>query len=248
VRRLAERFSNRGRWGEQDERGALHFVTRDRVLAACALPHSGRVFPLALGSASADPRIATRWDAGQHPPHGEPAAAPAPAPPGGRGAQALVARAVLLDLPRLARLRWLEDGRAIGPEALDACAERSGVAIEPGDVLLVRTGQQARPGRERLPQSGGDGPAPGLSVHCARWLFEREIAAVASDTHCVEVTPSEVDGCALPLHAISLQQTGLLFGEYFALEELAEACAGDGRYAFLFAAPAGPPLLPLAVK
>ena len=61
--------------------------------------------------------------------------------------------------------------------------------------------------------------------------------------------------CFQPLHMISLRNTGLLLGEIFSLDALADACADDGRYAFLFTAPplpitgaVGSPINPLAVK
>jgi len=54
---------------------------------------------------------------------------------------------------------------------------------------------------------------------------------------------------------VSLRNTGLLLGEMFALDELASACAEDGEWAFLFAAPplpitgaVGSPINPLAIK
>ena len=54
---------------------------------------------------------------------------------------------------------------------------------------------------------------------------------------------------------ISLRNTGILFGEMFALDDLARACAEDRRYAFLFtAAPlpitgaVGSPINPLAIR
>ena len=54
---------------------------------------------------------------------------------------------------------------------------------------------------------------------------------------------------------ISLRNTGVLFGEIFHMDALAEACAEDGRYAFLFTAPplpitgaVGSPINPLAIR
>ena len=91
-------------------------------------------------------------------------------------------------------------------------------------------------------------------MRCARWLFERQVAAVAADTASVEVLPSETPDCALPLHQIAVRDMGLRFGHTFHLDRLAEACATDGRYAFLFAAPPVPtgtldaPINPLAIK
>jgi kynurenine formamidase len=170
-------------------------------------------------------------------------------------ADGIVGRGVLLDLPRFLRRTWLDDGTRILPEDLDACAEAFGVAIGSGDVLLVRTGMMTRCLEQKSWQGYCAGPAPGLSIHCARWLFEREIAAVATDTWGVEVRPNETPDCFQPLHMISLRNTGLLLGEIFFLDELSRACAEDGRYEFLFTAPplpitgaVGSPINPLAIK
>jgi kynurenine formamidase len=167
----------------------------------------------------------------------------------------VVGRGVLLDFPRMLRLPWLEDGTRIRPEDLDACAEAFGVAVESGDILLVRTGMMTRCLHQGSWEGYCGGPAPGLSIHCARWLHEREVAAVATDTWGVEVIPNETTDCFQPLHMIALRNMGLLFGEIFHLDALAEACAEDGNYAFLFTAPplpitgaVGSPINPLAIK
>lgn len=167
----------------------------------------------------------------------------------------VVARGVLLDLPRWKRLPWLDDGTAILPDDLDACAEAEGVTIDPGDAVLVRTGMMTRCLQQKSWQGYCGGPAPGLSLHCARWLYEREVAAVATDTWGVEVIPNETPDCFQPLHMIAIRDMGCLFGEIFHLDALAAACAEDGRYAFLFVAPplpitgaVGSPINPVAVK
>jgi len=167
----------------------------------------------------------------------------------------VVGRGVLLDLPGRLGVPWLDDGTRILPEDLDGCAEASGVAIETGDILLVRTGRLSRAFHEGSFAGYAGGPAPGLSLRCLRWLHERQVAAVASDTACVEVVPHEVEGCEMPFHRIAVRDLGLLLGERFHLDRLAEACAADGRCAFLFVAPplpgdgsAGSPLNPVAVK
>ena len=48
VRSWGRRYSNWGRWGPDDQRGTLNFITPDRVLAACALPRRGLVISCAL--------------------------------------------------------------------------------------------------------------------------------------------------------------------------------------------------------
>jgi kynurenine formamidase len=309
VREWGRRYSNWGRWGADDQRGTLNFITPARILEACAIPRSGRVISCALPFDDQGPQSGL---AGRHNPihtmladGGDALAGAQDFLPGGfryaddavtmplqcgtqwdalahvfydermyndrdvrlvtsRGALAnsidrirngVVGRGVLLDLPRARRVRWLENGTAILPADLDACAEACGVTVESGDIVLVRTGMMTRCLDERSWQGYCGGPAPGLSIHCARWIYEREIAALASDTWGVEVRPNETPDCFQPLHMISLRNTGLLLGEIFFLDELADACAEDGNYEFLFTAPplpitgaVGSPINPLAIK
>jgi kynurenine formamidase len=167
----------------------------------------------------------------------------------------VVGRGVLLDLPRFKGVPWLDDGTPIYPDDLDACAESEGVAVESGDIVLVRTGMMSRCLQDGSWKGYCGGAAPGLSIYCGRWLYEREVAAIATDTWGVEVIPNETPDCFQPLHMIALRNTGLLFGEIFHLDRLAEACARDGNYAFLFSAPPLPitgavasPINPLAIK
>ncbi len=48
IAEAAERYRNWGRWGDDDERGTLNFVTPDRIVAAARLVRKGRVIPLAI--------------------------------------------------------------------------------------------------------------------------------------------------------------------------------------------------------
>ncbi|MEU8877479.1 cyclase family protein [Streptomyces javensis] len=163
-----------------------------------------------------------------------------------------VMRGVLLDIARWAGVDSLEPGYAISADELERVAASQGVEIRRGDALLVRTGfLGARRGR------WGDyagGPSPGLSLHTAPWLYEREVAAVASDTWGVEVRPNEIDHVQ-PLHSVALVHMGLALGEIFDLEALSAHCADDGVYEFMFvAAPlpltgaSGSPLSGLVIK
>jgi len=74
-------------------------------------------------------------------------------------ADRIVTRAVLLDLPRVAGLDWLEPGTAVQPEDLDAAAAAHGIEVRPGDVVLVRTGQLAQVRDRGLP-NGEQEPIP----------------------------------------------------------------------------------------
>jgi kynurenine formamidase len=167
----------------------------------------------------------------------------------------VVGRGVLLDLPRSQGRHWLDPGEPIHAADLDACAGRQGVAVGRGDIVLVRTGQVAQRRSEGAWGDYAGGPAPGLTLDAAPWIFDHDLAAVATDTWGLEVLPNETPDVFQPLHIILIVHTGLLMGEIFDLEALAEDCAADGRYEFLFTAPplpitgaVGSPVNPLAIK
>lgn len=165
----------------------------------------------------------------------------------------LVGRGVVLDMPRSQSVDWLDDGHAITVEQLEAAAEFGKVEISEGDILLLRTGQMHRC-REQGWGTYAGGDAPGLSFFTLPWLHEKGIAAVASDTWGVEVRPNELPDSFQPLHIPGLVYMGLLLGEMFDFEALAEACAEEGIYEVFVSAPpipvtgsAGAPPGPVAV-
>lgn len=165
----------------------------------------------------------------------------------------LVTRGVLLDLPRALGLERLDPGHGVTPSELDAAADAAGVDIRPGDAVLVRTGQiQHLHAGDRIAYAF---PSAGLTMACAAWFHDRDVAAVATDNLTLEVYPGEHDDLALPVHLLHLVEMGLLQGQNFDLEELAADCADDGRHAFLLSAPPEPfvralgaPVHPVAVK
>ena len=167
----------------------------------------------------------------------------------------ITARGVLLDIPRVKGVEWLQPGYAITTADLDAAVAAHKVTVGTGDALLVRTGQmtmcRARGGWGDY--AGGD--APGLSFHTAGWVHQRQIAAVATDTWGMEVRPNEIPETYQPLHQVFIPNMGLLVGEIFELDALAADCAKDGVYEFLFVAPpipvtgaVGSPVNPFAIK
>lgn len=167
----------------------------------------------------------------------------------------IVSRGVLLDIPRYKGKQWLDPGEAVYPEDLDGAAAMGEVSVGTGDIVLVRTGQI---GQVRADGSWGEysgGSAPGLGVDCAHWICEHEIAGYATDTWGTEVIPNETPDIFQPLHMILIVHAGVLVGEIFDLEGLAEDCASDGVYEFLFVAPplpitgaVGSPINPQAIK
>jgi kynurenine formamidase len=167
----------------------------------------------------------------------------------------IVGRAVLLDLPRFLGIEWCDVGRATPGAELDACAEAQGVAIERGDIVLVRFGHiaQCRAAGSWGAYVGGD--APGLAFDTLGWIADHEIAGVATDTWGAEVRPNEITYATQPWHRVALPAMGLLVGEIFDLDALAQDCATDGVYEMFFVAcplpitgAVGGPVNPIAVK
>jgi kynurenine formamidase len=168
----------------------------------------------------------------------------------------MVGRGVFLDVARALDKRWLDDGYAITSEDLDRTAAKQGVTLKRGDYMIVRTGQM----EAKLEAGSWDGypggDAPGFGFETLEWIKRTQLAALASDTWGCEVRPNETEpGINQPWHWITIPIMGMTMGEIFYVKELAEDCAADGIYEFLFVAPAlpitgavGSPTNPLAIK
>ncbi|WP_030837460.1 cyclase family protein [Streptomyces hygroscopicus] len=164
----------------------------------------------------------------------------------------IVSRGVLLDVARARGVERLPEGHTVTPEDLDVAEELAGTKVRPGDIALVRTGQIQRylAGEKEAYAF----PSPGLSLRTPEWFHARDVAAVANDTLTFEVFPPEIADLWMPVHALDLVEMGMLQGQNWNLEELSEACAEEGRYAFLLSAPpepfvggAGAPVAPVAI-
>jgi kynurenine formamidase len=303
IRDIARRVSNWGRWGAEDERGTINFITPEVIRRAAACVRHGTVFSLALPLAADGPQFgqggrvnplhlmtslgnqlgpdpdgprysddvivmplqcATQWDSLAHVHYGGQlynghAASTLTSAGASRNGidkmrQGIVSRGVLLDVARAQGVERLEPGRVIGPAELEGAERAQGVRVESGDVLLIRTGhiRAFTVDHDRVAYMK---QMPGLGVASVEWLHARKVAAVASDTNMVEVFPLEDPAVMLPVHALCIRDMGLTLGEMFDLEALAEDCAADGVWVFLFTAPpltvtggVGSPINPLAVK
>jgi kynurenine formamidase len=166
----------------------------------------------------------------------------------------IVTRGVLLDVATAKGVERLDPGYPITPLDLDEAEEQAGIRLEAGDVALIRTGHIRLLDLGRTPEySMGDAPGPGMA--CAEWFHQHDLAAVATDTIAFEVWPLERKGLVFPLHLLDLVEMGMLQGQNFHLEALAEDCRIDGRYTFLLEASPlpferglGSPVNPVAVK
>lgn len=158
----------------------------------------------------------------------------------------IITKGVLLDVTRHRGVPHVEAGQPVHGWELEEIAEAQGVAVEPGDALLVHSGWEAyteagRPG----------GPArPGLHISCAKFIRDHDVALLGWDL--MDASPS---GYAVPfaMHGV-LFNYGVALLDNAGLGPLAAACTEQGRYAFMFmalplrvAAGTGSPVNPIAM-
>lgn len=154
------------------------------------------------------------------------------------GARGIVGRGVLLDVARHRGVAALKSNQGFTLDELLEVADRQGTEIRPHDVLIVRTGW--------LPRFYTEGPSsfyrppynePGLVYEdkVAAWFHEKELAAWATDTLANELgIQPETGQTAEVLHAALMRNLGIVFIEMLWLEELADACAAEERWTFMF--------------
>ena len=144
----------------------------------------------------------------------------------------VVTRGVLLDVPAVRDVDWLEPGDAVFPADLEAAEQRESVRVAEGDVLLLRTGY-ARKVREYGPDEVGRIGRAGWHASCLPWLHERGVAIIACDT-AQDAIPSGYPSLRNPIHAVGIVAMGLWLLDNCDLERLTQTCAGLGRWEFLF--------------
>ncbi len=160
-------------------------------------------------------------------------------------------RGVLIDMPWLKGVDFLEPGTAITISDLEAWERKTGVRVGSGDVLLIRTGRW-----ECVRQKGQWNfleKAAGSHASVAKWLKARDVAVIGSDG-VSDVMPSGVEGLVNPLHELVLVGLGMPILDNLDLDAVAAAARERNRWEFLFVgAPlrvpggTGSPLNPIAV-
>jgi kynurenine formamidase len=170
----------------------------------------------------------------------------------------MVGRGVLVDVVRY-KGGALPDAYQITLADVEGALAQQGTRVEPGDMVLVRTGVVPAFYRLATPTERTAfliRPQAGLGEDLVPWIKEKRIAGIAADNIALEVLPNPNDPESVaPLHANLLRDLGVYIGEIWWLEELAEDCARDGRHEFFLAAQplnvtggVGSPLNPIAIK
>lgn len=310
---LKDAPKNWGRWGADDEIGALNFLTATEVLRGIRAVRQGKVFTLGAPIARpggdpiypgrAQPTRTMAMDKGSY------INGHAQAFPGGleysddvifmflQGAtqydalghvwfddqiyngydakttigglrkcsveriaeHGVVGRGILLDVARYKGVKHLQANEGISLEDLLKTAEMQQSPIEKHDILVIHTGWLQRfyeEGAEAFfPNRQMSEPGLSYSPELIRWFHEMEIPSLGTDTVASEQTVHPESGTFIPLHAALLRNLGVVFNEIDWLADLAEDCAKDGQYTFLFVgAPlkvvggAGSPVNPIVIE
>jgi kynurenine formamidase len=300
--RLFESLKNWGRWGADDEKGTLNYITPDKVQAAAALVRSGRSVSMSIpintiaGPDNPNPAIHymstthdvdvgsgellrfatdflgmefhgdchTHIDALCHIAYkgqlynGRPANLVT-----SRGAlgydittyeHGIVGRGVLIDIPRLRGVKWLEPGEAVSRDEIEEAEAAVGLKLSKGDIMVFRTGHHRR--RLELgawdPGYTGEGRA-GLDPYSLTLLHERKVAAFLPDGDG-EVVPGPMQEIQYPIHPLQVTAMGMVVADSLQFEDLARVCKEEGRWEFMVAiAPlrlpkaTGSPFNPIAI-
>lgn len=160
----------------------------------------------------------------------------------------IIAPGVLLDVATSRGVESLDPGYAVTAEDLEMCCSGQDVTVQPGDVVLIRTGNA----RRYWDDPEGYLAGPGMAAGASRWLTERRVLTVGADNMAWDVigVPDPDLKAMLPGHLILLARHGIHIIENLQLEELASA----RRYRFSFfctplkfVGATGSPVRPLAI-
>jgi kynurenine formamidase len=140
----------------------------------------------------------------------------------------IVTRGILLDIPRLKNVPYLDAGAHVYIEDVEAWEKMAGLKVGPGDAIFLRTGRWAKRGKE-----GPFATLAGFDASFAPFMKRRDIALIGSDG---VLDAGTVPGFPLPVHKVALVALGVNIFDNVDLEALAEAAARHKRWEFLLMA------------
>lgn len=130
----------------------------------------------------------------------------------------IITRGVLIDVAAF-RGRELNPGEEITEADIKQTLEWEGVTLQPGALVLIRTGWERYYMTDNARYIG---PAPGPGVEAADWLARQQVVAVGSDTMVLEVMPLDAAKMDYPVHQHLLANSGVYILENAKLSEISE--------------------------
>jgi hypothetical protein len=150
-------------------------------------------------------------------------------------------RGILIDLPLMKGVKWLEPGTPVTIADLEAWEMFSGIRIGSGDALFLRTGRFAR--RAALGPWPSAQQSAGFYASVMPWFKQRDAAIISSDS-VQDIQPSNIECFPRPIHMLAINSLGMPMIDVADLEEASQLAAKLKRWAFLLtvtalAAPGG---------
>lgn len=157
-------------------------------------------------------------------------------------------RGVLIDVARFKHVDRLEPGYVITPQDIEETLKSENVKVTPGDIVLFRTGHGKLWMKDNALYNSGE---PGIGMEAARWLVQKKIVMVGSDTFANEALPAANQNRVVEAHQLLVTKNGIYSLENLDLEELGAARVYE--FAFVFTplkvkGSAGSPGNPIAVQ
>ena len=157
-------------------------------------------------------------------------------------------RGVLLDIAKTKKVEVLAPAEEVTVDDLELARKNANVAINPGDVILLRTGWTAHWSNAQKYLGLDSKGTPGVAANGAEWLAAKKPFAVGNDTAAFEqIVQTDI---TMDAHRILLAQNGIHIIENLDLEELASSGRADFAFVTLplrIKGATGSPLRPVAL-
>ena len=278
-----QKFSNWGRWGEDDQKGTLNFLTSEKILdsialikegvtVSCARPLTFDPSPDAVGPAvhymvesgegwASGDKVTSRasqaatdyigmvfhgytvthidslahffWEGKMYngrPSHLVSTNLGATAESVEVAGDGIVTRGILVDVPKIRGVEWLERGEGVMPEDILKAEQECGFEIGEGDVLLIRTGQYHRRNVEGPVDFRKEG-STACHAACLPLFHQRNIAMLGTDTGN-DIMPAPYPNVIQPIHQVGIVAMGLWILDNANLDDLARECDKRNRWEF----------------
>jgi len=139
----------------------------------------------------------------------------------------IVTRGVLLDMTQYYNQNPVPEGTAYNRKEIDEQANRQGIEIRKGDVVLFYSGWLSLVGKDDKRYISAE---PGIGKEGAEYLASKQVVAIGADTWGLEAIPFEKGVGIFEIHQILIPKNGIYILENIDSAELAK----DKAYEFMF--------------
>jgi kynurenine formamidase len=142
----------------------------------------------------------------------------------------IMARGVFVDIPWLRGLPYLEKDAYVTGHDLDLWEAKTGVHIQAGDAVVIRTGRWAL--RDAKGPWDISSASAGLDPSVMVWLHKRDVAVLVGDA-AHDAIPSAVKDVDFPIHVLGIVAMGMPLADQCNLEDIARESLKLHRQTFL---------------